>query len=65
MPAVLITGAGRGGGIYSYQIAKCAQNMLTACMDQELRSRGIRVFAVHPGIDSKAWERENSMKRRP
>jgi len=36
-------------GIYSYQIAKCAQNMLTACLDQELRKEGIRVFAVHPG----------------
>ena len=41
--------AGLGGGIYSYQIAKCAQNMLTACMDQELRQQGIRVVAVHPG----------------
>jgi NAD(P)-dependent dehydrogenase (short-subunit alcohol dehydrogenase family) len=23
--------------------------MLTACLDQELRKKGIRVFAVHPG----------------
>ena len=36
-------------GLYSYSIAKCAQNMLTACLDQELRREGIRVFAVHPG----------------
>jgi NAD(P)-dependent dehydrogenase (short-subunit alcohol dehydrogenase family) len=43
------TVSGRGGGIYSYQIAKCAQNMLTACLDQELREVGVRVMAVHPG----------------
>jgi NAD(P)-dependent dehydrogenase (short-subunit alcohol dehydrogenase family) len=43
------TVSGKGGGIYSYQIAKCAQNMLSACLDQELRGMGIRVFAVHPG----------------
>ena len=36
-------------GIYSYQIAKCAQNMLTACLDMELKKEGIRAFAVHPG----------------
>ncbi len=36
-------------GIYSYSIAKSAQNMLTVCLDQELRKEGIRVFAVHPG----------------
>jgi NAD(P)-dependent dehydrogenase (short-subunit alcohol dehydrogenase family) len=36
-------------GIYSYSIAKCAQNMLTACLDRELRPEGIRVLAVHPG----------------
>ncbi|MBU0754470.1 MAG: SDR family oxidoreductase [Planctomycetes bacterium] len=41
--------SGKGGGIYSYQIAKCAQNMLTACLDQELEKEGIRVLAVHPG----------------
>jgi NAD(P)-dependent dehydrogenase (short-subunit alcohol dehydrogenase family) len=40
---------GQFRGIYSYSIAKCAQNMLTACLDQELRKEGIRVFAVHPG----------------
>ncbi|HEY71604.1 MAG TPA: SDR family NAD(P)-dependent oxidoreductase [Anaerolineae bacterium] len=40
---------GKGGGIYSYQIAKCAQNMLTASLDQELREAGVRVMAVHPG----------------
>lgn len=43
------TAAGKGGGIYSYQIAKCAQNMLAACLDQELRREGVRVLAVHPG----------------
>jgi len=43
------TAAGGGCGIYAYQIAKCAQNMLTACLDGELRSAGIRVLAVHPG----------------
>jgi NAD(P)-dependent dehydrogenase (short-subunit alcohol dehydrogenase family) len=44
-----MTVAGGFRGIYSYSIAKCAQNMLTACLDQELRKDGIRVFAVHPG----------------
>jgi NAD(P)-dependent dehydrogenase (short-subunit alcohol dehydrogenase family) len=43
------TVSGKGGGIYSYQIAKCAQNMLSACLDQELSELGIRVFAIHPG----------------
>jgi NAD(P)-dependent dehydrogenase (short-subunit alcohol dehydrogenase family) len=43
------TAAGRGSAIYSYQIAKCAQNMLSVCMEQDMRKRGIRVFAVHPG----------------
>jgi NAD(P)-dependent dehydrogenase (short-subunit alcohol dehydrogenase family) len=43
------TVSGEFRGIYSYQIAKCAQNMLTACLDQELAKEGIRVFAVHPG----------------
>jgi NAD(P)-dependent dehydrogenase (short-subunit alcohol dehydrogenase family) len=37
------------GRAYAYRIAKCAQNMLTVCLDQELRESGIRVFAVHPG----------------
>jgi NAD(P)-dependent dehydrogenase (short-subunit alcohol dehydrogenase family) len=36
-------------GLYSYSIAKCAQNMLTVCLDRELRQEGIRVWAVHPG----------------
>jgi NAD(P)-dependent dehydrogenase (short-subunit alcohol dehydrogenase family) len=43
------TAAGQFRGIYSYQIAKCAQNMLTACFDQELKDQGIRVVALHPG----------------
>jgi NAD(P)-dependent dehydrogenase (short-subunit alcohol dehydrogenase family) len=37
------------GRAYAYRIAKCAQNLLTLCLDQELRESGIRVFAVHPG----------------
>jgi len=43
------TAAGNFRGIYSYQLAKCAQNMLSACLDQEFRKEGIRVFPVHPG----------------
>jgi len=43
------TASGEFRGIYSYSIAKCALNMLTACLDQELRREGIRVLAVHPG----------------
>jgi NAD(P)-dependent dehydrogenase (short-subunit alcohol dehydrogenase family) len=43
------TAAGQFRGIYSYQIAKCAQNMLSACLDQEYGKEGIRVFAIHPG----------------
>jgi NAD(P)-dependent dehydrogenase (short-subunit alcohol dehydrogenase family) len=43
------TAAGEFRGIYSYSVAKAAQNMLTACLDHELRGAGIRVFAVHPG----------------
>lgn len=41
--------AGDFRGLYSYSIAKCAQNMLTVCLDRELRKEGIRVWAVHPG----------------
>lgn len=43
------TAAGEWRGIYSYPVAKAAQNMLTACLDRELASEGIRVFALHPG----------------
>lgn len=43
------TEAGEFCGIYSYAIAKAAQNMLSVCLDHELRPEGIRVFAVHPG----------------
>lgn len=43
------TVAGEFRGIYSYNVAKAAQNMLTACLDDELRAEGIRVLAVHPG----------------
>jgi NAD(P)-dependent dehydrogenase (short-subunit alcohol dehydrogenase family) len=34
---------------YSYRVSKAAQNMLTLCLSQELRSEGISVCAVHPG----------------
>ncbi|WP_207652857.1 SDR family NAD(P)-dependent oxidoreductase [Anaeromicrobium sediminis] len=34
---------------YSYRIAKAAQNMLTICLDQELRDKGIYLGAIHPG----------------
>lgn len=43
------TEAGEYRGIVSYHVAKAAQNMLTVCLDRELRGEGIRVFAVHPG----------------
>lgn len=43
------TASGNGGTIYSYNIAKSAQNMLTACLNQELKTENIKVFAVHPG----------------
>jgi len=35
--------------VYSYNIAKAAQNMLTACMARDLGRDGIKVIAVHPG----------------
>jgi NAD(P)-dependent dehydrogenase (short-subunit alcohol dehydrogenase family) len=38
-----------GGFSYSYRMAKAAQNMLTLCLDQELRRHGVHVSAVHPG----------------
>jgi NAD(P)-dependent dehydrogenase (short-subunit alcohol dehydrogenase family) len=34
---------------YSYRVAKAAQNMLTVCLYQELRKKGIHVSAIHPG----------------
>lgn len=34
---------------YSYRIAKAAQNMLTVCLDQEMKDLGICVVAIHPG----------------
>ncbi|WP_035445471.1 SDR family NAD(P)-dependent oxidoreductase [Bacillus sp. UNC41MFS5] len=37
------------GTSYSYRIAKAAQNMLTICLDQEYRRKGISVHAIHPG----------------
>ncbi|MFC2104420.1 SDR family NAD(P)-dependent oxidoreductase, partial [Bacteroidota bacterium] len=35
--------------LFPYQIAKCAQNMLTACLNQELKETNIKTFAIHPG----------------
>ncbi len=35
--------------VYAYNIAKAAQNMLTACMGRDLGREGIKVVAVHPG----------------
>ena len=35
--------------IYAYQMAKCGQNMLSACFDLEFRDEGIRAFSIHPG----------------
>ena len=32
-----------------YQVAKAAQNMLTACLNQELRETQIKTYAIHPG----------------
>lgn len=43
------TACGQGGLIYAYQIAKAAQNMLSACLYQELKNQNIKVFAIHPG----------------
>lgn len=34
---------------YSYRVAKASQNMLTVCLYQELRKKGIHVSAIHPG----------------
>ncbi|SFM46260.1 NAD(P)-dependent dehydrogenase, short-chain alcohol dehydrogenase family [Paenibacillus sp. 1_12] len=34
---------------YAYRVAKAAQNMLTVCMDQEMKSMGIHISAIHPG----------------
>lgn len=43
------TAAGQCCGIYAYQIAKAAQNMLTLCLRHELSQENMKVFAVHPG----------------
>ena len=32
-----------------YQIAKCAQNMLTVGLNQELKETNIKTYAIHPG----------------
>jgi NAD(P)-dependent dehydrogenase (short-subunit alcohol dehydrogenase family) len=32
-----------------YQIAKCAQNMLTAGLNQELKETNIKTYSIHPG----------------
>jgi NAD(P)-dependent dehydrogenase (short-subunit alcohol dehydrogenase family) len=43
------TAAGEFRGLYAYHCAKAAEDMLTACLDAELRPSGVRVVAVHPG----------------
>ena len=35
--------------LFPYQIAKSAQNMLTACLNQELKDTKIKTYAIHPG----------------
>ena len=35
--------------LFPYQIAKAAQNMLTACLNQELKETSIKTYAIHPG----------------
>jgi NAD(P)-dependent dehydrogenase (short-subunit alcohol dehydrogenase family) len=35
--------------LFPYQIAKAAQNMLTACLNQELKDQKIKTYAIHPG----------------
>lgn len=34
---------------YAYRVSKAAQNMLTICMNEELKGFGIGIAAVHPG----------------
>jgi NAD(P)-dependent dehydrogenase (short-subunit alcohol dehydrogenase family) len=34
---------------YAYRIAKCAQNMLSACIFAELRDTNVRIISVDPG----------------
>ena len=43
------TVSGEGGRIYSYNMAKAAQNMLSVMMHNEFKAENIKVFAVHPG----------------
>ena len=43
------TASGEGNTIYGYNIAKAAQNMLTACLYHDLKPFNIKVFAIHPG----------------
>jgi NAD(P)-dependent dehydrogenase (short-subunit alcohol dehydrogenase family) len=43
------TASGKGNTIYGYNIAKAAQNTLTACLFQDLKRLNIKVLAVHPG----------------
>ena len=37
------------GFSYGYRIGKCAQNMLTQCLSQDLGPKGFKVCALHPG----------------
>lgn len=41
--------AGKYRILMPYQVAKCAQNMLTACLNQELKETNINTYAIHPG----------------
>lgn len=47
--SISMTASGIGGRIYSYNMAKSAQNMLTVMMHQEFKPENIKIFAVHPG----------------
>jgi len=35
--------------LYPYQVAKCAQNMLTASMNKDLNKENIFAYSIHPG----------------
>lgn len=45
----IASGEFKGTYSYSYRVAKAAQNMLTICLSEELKSIGIHVSAIHPG----------------
>ena len=43
-------GGGPGGGHYSYRLSKAAMNMLGANMAADVKSKGVAVVIVHPGM---------------